>query len=59
MRERRKDLARRARFEKVRMTKLEKLRRVCRDWSVREIEALSVRMARVELKYGAWRQLPD
>ncbi len=41
------------------MTKLEKLRRVCRDWSVREVEALSVRMARVELKYGAWRQLPD
>jgi hypothetical protein len=41
------------------MTKLEKLRRVCCDWSLREIEALSVRMTRIELKYGAWRQLPE
>jgi hypothetical protein len=54
MKERRKDPARRARFEKVRKAKAEKLGRVCRDWSRRELNALAARMARLELKYSAW-----
>jgi hypothetical protein len=54
MSDRRRDPARRARFDEVREAKIARLRRVCRDWSRREIEQLAARMTRLELKYGAW-----
>lgn len=54
MPDRRKDLARRERFEKMRRAKFERLRRVCQDWSRLEIELLSGQMTRLELKYEAW-----
>ena len=59
MRDRRTDFARRARFDEMRDTKLQRLRTVCCDWSRHELEALAARMTRIELKYGSWRGLQD
>lgn len=54
MDDRRRDLARRERFETARAAILERLRRVCRAWPQRELDTLSARMTRIQLKYDAW-----
>jgi hypothetical protein len=52
--ERRKDLDRRERFEHARAAVLDRLRRVCHDWPMHELEMLSAKMTRLQLKYDSW-----
>jgi len=54
MEDRRRDLARRERFETARAAILERLHRVCRTWPQRELDMLSARMTRIQLKYDSW-----
>ena len=57
--ERRRDLARRHRFEETRRAIAERLRRVCRDWPQREFDQLSRKVALTQLRYERWAGLPE
>jgi hypothetical protein len=58
MQERRTDISKRERFNTVRAALIERLRRVCADWPQRELDQLSAKMARLQLKYEAWTGMP-
>ena len=49
--ERRRDLARRKRFDELRADLLYRLRPVCKETPVRELEQLTARMTRIRLRY--------
>lgn len=58
MKERRSDISARSRFEQQRLDLIRRLAHVCEHWPKRDLEALTIEMTRVKLRYARRTAVP-